>query len=509
MKQRLNRYYDINYKGLPLPGFKSVSLYKVLSRVVLLLHEGSQKYRLASLPPDKLASILMDDLKHDKKRAAEINELLQKWLGKRLLLEREGEVLGPNPLHYKTASMLNISDFDDEGASDMFFRILGSDALLRREFHRYFSPQGDENAEEELLIRLANRLSPELDESPRPDTTGPASLCPAFNRLVIDDFKRMFAYRANLSRGTFVRFLEDLIGLHLATYEMLCTNIVNNYVKRGSFCPDNCPVGPDACDLKGCFCVDGVFTSSDQSLESLCQVAIRSFVSKIEKYRNYMYNLALLKKLEQFNSDGREFLAEPDFKEKPQPNDLLKLVEHPDQFSWFEAESLMLTEEESQGRRESFGLLDEANIEPQMRLISKLLAVLGPRNDSSYARRLEHMLGYSDGFGLLSSFRGNFMYYLSDKFIGFTIMLATLTKDPSGKYFVSRELALSDYCNFLRQRYGINIGGRYKGGNPGQDILRENLSILHRRLFFMGYVLDLLNRPVNPIIRPNVVIERT
>ncbi len=160
------------------------------------------------------------------------------------------------------------------------------------------------------------------------------------------------------------------------------------------------------------------------------------------------------------------------------------------------------------GHRDPVGLLDEANVEPVLRYLSKLLAVLGPSRDASYARRLERLLGYADGFGLLSSFRGNFMYYLSDKFIGFTIMLATLEKAPSGRKYVSREISLGEYCNFLRQRYGVNIGGRYKGGHPGQDILRENLAVLHRRLFYMGYVLDPLNRPVNPVIRPNIVIER-
>jgi hypothetical protein len=147
-------------------------------------------------------------------------------------------------------------------------------------------------------------------------------------------------------------------------------------------------------------------------------------------------------------------------------------------------------------------------MDPDIRLVSKVLSVKGPQADAAYLRRLERMLGYTDGFGLLSSFRGSFMYYLSDKFLGFTIMLATVEKNEQGKYAVSKELSLSDYCNFLRQRYGINIGGRYKGGNPGQDILQENIAILHRRLFYMGYVLDPLNRPVNPIIRPNVVIAK-
>ena len=160
------------------------------------------------------------------------------------------------------------------------------------------------------------------------------------------------------------------------------------------------------------------------------------------------------------------------------------------------------------GRKTIFGLLDDATIEPTDRMISKILAVFGPRKDASYTKRLERLLGYTDGFGLLSAFRGSFMYYLSDKFIGFTIMLATIEKDEKGKYNSTKEIRLADYCNFLRQRYGINLGGRYKGGNPGQDILRENLSILHRRLFYMGYVIDPLNRPVNPIIRPNIVIER-
>ncbi len=508
MNTQLNRFYDIDYKGLKLPGFKEISLYQVLARLVQLFHEGKPRYKLANLPAGKMAELLMHELDHEAADAEEAKRLLKAWIEKRLLLVREEGPIGPNPIHYKTASILDPATFDDGGTSEMFYRIIRSDGVLRRAFHRYFSPHKDENAEEELLIRLASRLPVEADDSEPPQDDGPASICPAFNRLVVDDFRRAFTYASHVSRGTFVRLLENLIGLHLATYEMLVSNIVNTFVKRGFFCPSNCPVSPESSDLKGCYCVDGVFTSSDKSYEPLCQVAVRSFVSKIEKYRNFLTNLAFLRKLEQFNEDGREYLREPDFKESPSPEELLELREHPDLASWFDAESIILTEEETPGRRSVFGLLDEANVEPVLRYLSKLLAVLGPSRDASYARRLERLLGYADGFGLLSSFRGNFMYYLSDKFIGFTIMLATLEKAPSGRKYVSREISLGEYCNFLRQRYGVNIGGRYKGGHPGQDILRENLAILHRRLFYMGYVLDPLNRPVNPVIRPNIVIER-
>ncbi|GAB4161547.1 MAG: hypothetical protein Kow00107_09240 [Planctomycetota bacterium] len=507
MRPEHKRYYDINYDGFKLPGFRSVSLYQVLARIVQLFHEGTPVYRLQWMEPDQMAQILVEELHHKPEDREKVTSLMRAWLGKRLLLERDGEMLGPNPIHFKLASILNPAKLDDDGASEMFFQILSADPYLRRALHRYFAPRSEDNAEEELLVRLASRLNVEVDNTPKPEPSSAPSLCPAFNRLVLDDFKRVFAYAESISRGTFVRLLENLIGLHLATYEMLVTNILNNFVKRGFYCPDNCPVADGACDLKGCYCVDGVFTSSDRTLESLCQVAVRSFVSKIEKYRLFQSNLAYLRKLQQFNADGLEFLKEPEFKENPSAEDLLKLKDHPDLRSWFEAESIILSEEESLGRKTTFGLLDESVIPPETRLISKILAVLGPGDDASYLKRLERMLGYVDGFGLLNSFRGSFIYYLSDKFIGFTIMLATVEKNEQGKYSLSREIPLSDYCNFLRQRYGVNIGGRYKGGNPGQDILEENISILHRRLFYMGYVLDPLNRPVNPIIRPNVVIS--
>ncbi|MDZ7814439.1 MAG: hypothetical protein U5N86_00075 [Planctomycetota bacterium] len=508
MRSELKRYYDVSYEGFRLPGFKTMSLYKVLARLVQLFHEGTPVYRLKAVEPDKMVEILLAELQHDENAKEKARVLLRKWLGKRLLLEREDQDMGPNPIHYKTASMLDAATFDDEGTSVLFYRILSSDRYLRRAFHRYFSPRKDDNAEEELLVRLATRLPLEVDENPKPDASGEASICPAFERLVIDDFKRVFAYADSVSRGTFVGLLENLVGLHLATYEMLVTNIVNNFVKRSFYCPEKCPVAEDAGDLKGCHCVDGVFASADRTLESVCQVAVRSFVSKIEKYRNYQYNLAYLRKLEQFNADGREYLKEQEFKLEPTPQELLELREHPDLRSWFEAEAMILSEEETNGRRISFSMLDEAKIDAGVRHLSKVLSVLAPKKDSEYLHRLERLLGYGDGFGLLSSFRGSFMYYLSDAFLGFTIMLATVEKNKSGRYDHSVNMSLGDFCNFLRQRYGVNVGGRYKGGNPSQDILEENIAILHRRLFYMGYVLDPLNRPINPTIRPNIVIKK-
>ncbi|MFA4987179.1 MAG: hypothetical protein WC712_11380 [Candidatus Brocadiia bacterium] len=508
MRNEIKRYYDINYRGFDLPGFRTMSIYQVLSRVVQLFYDGTKRFRPAAISADEMTGLLMDELSHSKEDTQALHGLLRDWIGKRLLLEREGEALGPNPIHYRTASMYVCDDPEVERSSEMLYNILRTDPIIRKFFNRYFTPQRDDNAEEELLVRLAGRL-PLADEDPAraPEETN-VSICPAFRRMVVDDFRRVFSYSEHLSRGTFVRLLENLVGLHLATYEMLVTNIVNNFVSRGVFCPQNCPVAPEASDLKGCFCVDGVFGSSDSKMESFCQVAIRSFTSKIEKHRAFLQNIALMRKLEQYNGDGFEFLKEPAFKEKPLPADLLTLKEHPDLDSWLDAESILLTEEETAGRKTMFGLLDETEIEPRLRLISKLLTVLGPANDANYARRLERMLGYSDGFGLLASFRGSFMYYLSDKFIGFTVMLATVEKDAAGKYQISKEISLADYCNFLRQRYGINVGGRYKGGYPGQGILRENIAVLHRRLFYMGYVSDPLNRPVNPIIRPDIAIER-
>lgn len=405
--------------------------------------------------------------------------------------------------------------FEDNLLLKVFHKGVFQDGPLADHTSDRFEESADVGIDQLLMIRLAQQVGQAPDkirgkESDRISNQLPISEQAA--RWFSEDLRRFIRGFANvIPRHSFVEMLEACVSVGLTSIFTSVIDLLFDWVDTGTIKPkqDQSPANLFV------DCSNGV----QRSLRRISEQSMDDFMRRIERLPVVMMALRLLDYWAFYDRN----LKKLNIKSRPYATDWLNLLgdllqkrrdESSDVHRDFERDAQRLAEDFKDEFPQAAEILENESSQPSSvwRMAEALTYLQGRGNTVAQVVKLvdsSTMVNRPNGIalkrkvsqtikGVARKQREVRSIVLTDAVLDHLVHLHVLTGKSNGY----RPLAFSEFLKKLRERYGFCIESAPPGITVSNDLLRENRSILERRLRDLGLLVGVNDAESMKYLRP-------
>jgi hypothetical protein len=463
----------------------------------------------------ELAEKISLDTKHFNGLEGDRKEILGKWMASDFAdvvqsrskeLNGEAVLAGLLPLHLDVVRLRHPTYARDYGTSRYIYSVARNSQPLMEELKSFFGVNIHEkqigpeiDIETLFLVHLLDNFKDDPSSLKQEPYYPP--ICTGETAIFIDDLMRVLAYRNYIPRREIIRYLLTLTSFHLALSTLKTVKIVNGICMSGEGCKDCRPntllMDPTPwCEYRLDIFVDLTEQKKDFSYE----LARRKLQQHYAELSKYIKNSIRLKKLDEFAQNRLE-----DGQWMKSVMGLLALESHPKAAGYFEGRIDDLVEPE--GGEEINTDLDrirKLGMSPVDTYVEMLYSLLHKRTIPRYRKLLDSFCGKNLDTGFLRAGKGRVgrRYFLGSELLETLVQISVL--DYKHGALAQRGIAIKDFVNWLKNRYGILID---EYGEPVENAeiaqaMNKNYSALKDRLRQLGFYADLSDASNSQQIQP-------
>lgn len=488
-----------------------------------------------TLHPHDLVTIITDDEEHFQgiRNDAQRKRLLEHWIASDFTTcvkegkghAGEARIASMKPIHMSTIKLLDPRiRSQDRDVSVFLYNIFKDSGLLDTESLLPFLTRGTidfgdydlriheteaSNLDIETLFLLRLLAHFDVDMADRKKKVASHDfLCPAQKQLIINDTARLLVYKNSIPRRELIQYLMMLLSFHTALYSIKTFSIVNGIIETKKFRCTRCKgIKGDALnDLSSCDYHPELFldltSGQNETCDELAKDNLARDYATMYRYFRSHYKLA---KLDEFAR------AIPGAVYSGNVEDLPKFLTHKSLDGYF---LVKLGEVTSVGPDEDQSSEIKAVLSLGLSAFDTYIEVLCNEKSnwknlvSRHRKFMAALCGLNRDDGFLHGGRGQKRkYVMGNQLLELLVQLAVV--DARGGKFYTKPITITEFVNWLRNRYGILIDTT-KTPNDSPEVARAletNYTSLKDRLRQLGFFTDLSDASISQVIRPRFPIN--
>jgi hypothetical protein len=486
-----------------------------------------------TLHPEDLVQVVNDDNAHfqgvdgDPQR----RRLLEHWIASDFATSIKAgightgkeRIANLRPIHMSTIKLLDprIRSQDRDLSQFLYnvFRetdlIIGENSLLLPYLTKGTTPFGDHDlkisesqagsldVETLFLLRLLEHFRTDRPDNRR-KVVPHVFLCPAQQQLLINDAARLLVYKAVIPRRELVQYLISLFSFHAALYCMRSFSLLLKLVETKKYRCAKCKgIKQDTLHVLGeCEHHSDIFVDLTNGQNKTCDALAKQKVAKhygiMFRYFRAQY---VLKKLDEFAQTFADYHGTVE--------EAIAFANHKDLDGFFRTKLAEVTQVE-EGAEQDTEI--QAILDLKLGPLDAYTEILLQKTFKTRSRNHRAMMGSLCGLnredGFLHGGRGKKRkYVLGNQLLELLVQLAVVGVRRG--QFVTQPITVSDFVNWLHDRYGILID-RTGDINDSPDIARAlefNYAALKDRLRQLGFFTDLSDASISQVIKPRFPIS--
>jgi hypothetical protein len=485
-----------------------------------------------TLHPEDLVQIVRSDPTHfqgindDQQR----QRLLEHWLASDFATciktgighAGKARIANLKPIHMSTIKLLDprvrSQDRDLSGFLYNVFRdsdlIIGENSLLLPYLTKGTYPFGDHDlklneleagaldVESLFLLRLLEGFKTDLPDNRRKILTH-TFLCPAQQKLMVDDTARLLVYKDIIPRRELVGYLISLFSFHAALYCLRSFSIINRIAETKKIRCAKCKgiKRESLHELYTCEHHPDLFVDLTNGQNKTCDELAKQ---KVAKHYGQMFQYFRahykLKKLDEFAATFPGYTGTIE--------DVVSFMNHKDLNGYFRTKLSEVTKTEEDSEQDpEIQAIQALNLEPLDAYVEILYQKTFKSRSRNHKALMASLCGLNREDGFLHGGRGKRRkYVLGNQLLELFVQLAVV--GIKNRQFVTRPIAITDFVAWLRYRYGLLIDttGEPTDSPEVSRALEANYSALKDRLRQLGFFTDLSDASISQVIKPRFPI---
>lgn len=452
---------------------------------------------------------------------ADLLEIMNRGKG-----EREA-VVGPRPFHLNSYKLTVASAVQDYGASDQVWAMLyyADPAVLER--LKAFFGRGLDTAMDRYdkstpldlqtlaILGLVDQVDVRAASTPPPPPIKP--MCLGQGRLLADDLRRLLAYEDSLPRLVLAGYVRNIIGLHLALYQLRLLRLLPNAVRAAGTIDETlgnnfisyCPLERDhqvsgTCPFTGEIVVD--LTDDPRSGPGV--LAIRSAEEHLNQLTSYVRAVFLVNRLKDYAS----ILPKP-LVARTIWDYLDVLAARPiDLNGFFQARLADLAAPLPSDEEEDpvIAAIMDQPLDPLHKLVELICKERLPNERKRMTNLLDSLAQKNKPGGFLRQTAGPRAprwFVLGSQLLETLVQIAVIDRDQS--HLHSKPVLIDDFIRWLYQRYGFVVyAPAIRPVGPEEYAAwQDNQRAFRERLHQIGFFVDLSDAFNSQTLRPRYKVS--
>jgi len=329
-------------------------------------------------------------------------------------------------------------------------------------------------------------------------------ICQAQRNLMVNDTHLLLVYKDSIPRRELIHYLMSLLAFHTGLYCIKSFAILNDIFQVKKVGCGRCrgfKVDPRV-DLSPCDYHPDIFVDLTNGQNDTCDTLAKEKVARhYAIMHQYLRSHYKLKKLDEFAS------IYPPYNYSVE--ELIKFLNHKDlngHFGVLLRQAIATGEGEDQDPeiKSILGL----DLDPFESYIEILTQKTFKTRSENHKKLMASLCGLNKESGFLHGGRGKKRkYVLGNQLLELLVQLAVVGA-KKGRFYTA-PITITDFVNWLRQRYGILID-TMGGPTDSPEIsraLETNYNALKDRLRQLGFFTDLSDASISQVIRPRFPID--
>ena len=326
-------------------------------------------------------------------------------------------------------------------------------------------------------------------------------ICQGQRQLIINDTARLLVYKDSMPRRELIDYLISLFAFHAALYCLKSYRLINHFVGTSRFQCRHCK-GINVANLDklaDCEFKPDIFVDLTNGQDKECD---RMAKEKVSYHHDIMFRYFRshykLKKLDEFASTFPGY--------KGSFEELTQFFRHKDLEGYFRAKLSEITStDEGEEMDPEIQSIIELGMPPLETFVEIITQKTFDSRVSNHKKLMASLCGLGKENGFLTGGRGRKRkYVLGNALLELLVQLAVVDYNPNKKVFYTKPIVITDFVNWLRNRYGIFID-KNNGAEDSPEkakALENNYNALKTKLRQLGFYTDLSDASNSQVIRP-------